>query len=214
MKIKTISLAIILSSLGTFAQSQEFYGLVEGKDYTKSKISNTIVNPNQSKSTFVEFFWYGCSHCYNIKDASSKIAKKHASKINYIKFPVAFPNWESGVKMFYTFEEMKNLDKMHDKAFDHIHRNRVNILGDKSKLDTFLTSNGVDVKNFHKIYNSFSIAGKLNKAKAITESHKIDGTPLFAVYSGGYTYQISPAQSGGYEKALANLDKILATKAN
>lgn len=212
MKIKAICLAMMLSALGTVAQAQEFPGLVEGKDYTKSKITNTVVDSNQAKPTFVEFFWYGCPHCYHIKDDSAKIAKKYGSKINYMRYPVGFPNWESGGKIFFALEEMKLADKLHDKTFDYIHKDRVNILVDKAKRDAFFAGNGVDIKKFNETYNSFSVNSKWTKAKAMVESHKIEGSPIFAVYSGGYTYQVSPAQAGGYEKSISNLDKILAAK--
>lgn len=212
MKIKSIYLAVMLSTLSVTSQAQEFTGLVEGKDYTKSKISNTVVPSNQSKPTFVEFFWYGCTHCYQIKDEAARIAKKYSGKVNYMKYPVGFPNWESGGKIYFALEEMNLIDKLHDKTFEQIHKNRVNILMDKSKRDSFFTSNGVDIKKFNETYDSFSVNNKWTKAKGIVQSHKIDGSPILAVYSGGYTYQISPAQAGGYSQAINNLDKILAEK--
>lgn len=212
MKIKKISLAVFLSALTSLSYAQEFPGLVEGKDYSKAKISPTVVDANQSKPTFVEFFWYGCPHCYHVKDQSAQLAKKHGAKINYVRYPVGFPNWDVGGKIFFAFEEMKILDKMHDKTFDQIHRHRVNIFADKKGFDALLTTNGVDVKKFNETYNSFSVNAKWGKAKTITESHKITGSPIFAVYSGGYTYQVSPAQAGGYDKALNNIDVILKNK--
>lgn len=213
MKIKKITLAAILLASVNMVYAQEFPGLVEGKDYTKSKITPTVVEANQAKPTFVEFFWYGCPHCYSVKDQSAQLAKKHGTKINYVRYPVGFPNWDVGGKMFFAFEDMKILEKMHDKTFDQIHRHRVNLFANKNAFDGFLKVNGVDIKKFNDTYNSFGVNAKWGRAKTITQSHKITGSPVFAVYSGGYTYQVSPAQAGGYDKALNNIDLILKTKA-
>jgi len=212
MEIKKISLAVLLSTITTFAFAQEFPGLVEGKDYTKGKIAPTVVDSNQAKPSFVEFFWYGCPHCYHVKDQSAQLAKKHGNKINYVRYPVGFPNWNAGGKIFFALEEMKVLDKMHDKVFDQIHKNRVNTFNDTKAREALLTTNGVDVKKFNELYNSFGVNAKWSKAQAITKSHNITGSPVFAVYSGGYTYQVAPSQVGGYDKALNNIDIILKAK--
>jgi thiol:disulfide interchange protein DsbA len=212
MKIKKISLAISLAVLTNLSYAQEFPGLTEGKDYTKSIATNPAADTSQNKPALVEFFWYGCPHCYHVKDESSKIAKKYAAKINFVRYPVGFPNWESGGRMFFTFQEMKILDKMHDKTFDRIHKERVNILDNKNFRDEFLKSNNIDVTKFDSIYNSFGTSIKWNQSQTVTRNHGITGSPVFAVYSGGFTYQVSPAQAGGYDKALNNVDVILKTK--
>jgi len=194
------------------SKTPEFKGLTEGTDYTKTQILETIKPSNGQKPVFVEFFWYGCSHCFKMKDMSATLAKKYGSKIEYIKYPVGFPNWESGAKIFFTLEELNLEDKLHDKTFDEVHLNRNNILMDKKRLDTFLTKNGVDITKFNSIYNSFSVNSKWIKSQKMVVSHSITGSPNFAVYSGGYTYQTTPSLSGGYPKTIDNLDIILSSK--
>jgi thiol:disulfide interchange protein DsbA len=212
MKIKAIFLSIMLSALGTTVHAGEFQGLTEGSDYLKYKTMQTAVEVTKDKPTFVELFWYGCPHCYHVKDETFKLSQKYKSKINYARYPVGFPNWESGGRMFFAYQEMKILDKMHDKTFDTIHKNRINILDSKNNRDAFLKTNGIDIKKFDSVYSSFGTSSKWAKAQQITLQNKIEGSPVFLIYSGDYTYQVSPAQAGGYDKALANLDKILAAK--
>jgi thiol:disulfide interchange protein DsbA len=209
-KTTLATLALTITTLTSFAQ--EFIGLVEGKDYIKSKISETVINTSQTKPGVVEFFWYGCGHCYKMKPLAAKLFSKYNGKIVAEQYPVAFPSWESGTRMFFAYQEMGILNKMHDKTFDEIHKNNKNILSDNKVRDIFLTQNGVDVAKFNSSYNSFNMTRNLLKAKNIVDRHKISGSPIYAVYSGGYTYQVSPVTAGGYERTIDVLDKILQQK--
>jgi thiol:disulfide interchange protein DsbA len=212
MKLKSLFASVLLAGISMLAQAQEFPSLVEGKDYLKSQIKETVVDANQKKPVLVEFFWYGCPHCFKMKPMAEKLSEKYNGKITSVRYPVGFPNWESGARIFFTLEEMKLLDKLHSKTFEEIQVSRVNILADQTKRDSFFAANGVDVKQFNSTYNSFSVSNKWNKAKNIVTSHKIEGSPVYAVYSGGYTYQVLPSLTGSYEKTIENLDKILAAK--
>lgn len=216
MKLKLI-ISIIGLSFSLSSYSSEFPGLVEGKDYLKTKIKLTVVNPNQDKPTLIEFFWYGCSHCYKMRPMSENLAKKFNNQINFVKYPVGFPNWESGAKIFFTLEEMKALNLLNDqiindKIFYQIHEQKSNILFSQEARDNFLFANHVDLAKFINMYNSISIKKKWETSKQIVSSHDINGSPNYAVYSGGYTYQVSPSLVGSYNKTITNLDIILSTK--
>lgn len=211
--MKRTFIAIALLAISFVTQAQEFPGITEGKEYKKEKITETVVDANQSKPVLVEFFWYGCSHCNAMRPLAEKFVKKQGDKIISVKYPVLFPNWESGARIFFTYQEMKVLDKMHDVTFNEIHANRnVKVLLDEKTRNQFVKGLGLEPEKFNSIYNSFSTNTKILKAKKMTESHKIEGSPMYAVYSNGYTYQTSPSMAGGYDKTIDVLDKIISAK--
>ena len=207
-KIIVSSLFVCFSGL-SFAG--EFPGLEEGKDYLKFKTVETVVPVTKGKPTVVEFFWYGCSHCFKIKPLSEKLFKKYENKINSIQYPVGFDGWESGARTFFTLQEMNILNQMHDKVFNEIHtKGNLSILKNKNKMNGFLKENGVDVVKFNNIYKSPSVNLKWNEAVFALTADKIDGSPDYVIYNNGYTYKVSPALVNSYEKTIENLDKILS----
>lgn len=214
MKFSKILATTFLLGISFLSQAQEF-GLKESQDYIKfpMKSTETVVPVNSNKPVVVEFFWYGCPHCFKIKPLAEATLKKYEGKITTIRYPVGVPRWESGAKIFFTYQEMNILDKMHDKTFEETQtKQNMDILFDKKKRNAFLSQNGVDVKKFNSIYDSESINSKWKKAVLAVETNKIEGSPAYVIYSGEYAYQVSPALVRSYEKTAENMDKILAAK--
>ncbi len=212
MNFKKTILISSLAFLSFSAYSQEFKGLTEGKDYLKAQATENIIDTKTNKPILVEFFWYGCGHCFAMKPLSSKLFDKYKSTVIGVKQPAGFDGWVTGTKIFYTLQNMNLLDSMHDKVFDEIHIKKKNILKKDDERDSFLKSNSVDVAKFNSFYNSFGMTAQLNKAKKITESLKVESTPAYVIYSGGYTYQVSPSLTGSYDNTIKVLDTILEAK--
>ncbi len=205
--MKKLFLALLMT-ISTIAYASEFPNLVEGKDYTKNKTTDVLVE-SKDKPIVVEFFWYGCGHCYAMLPLSKELFKKYENKIVPAHYPVGFDGWASGVKMFFTLEQMNILPSMHEKVFHAIHKDGKNLLKKDSDREDFLKSNNIDVKKFNETYNSFAIANKFNKAKSVTTNLKIESSPAYAVYYKGYTYQTSPALTQNYQKTISVLDTII-----
>lgn len=205
--MKKLLLAALMT-ISTFASASEFPNLVEGKDYTKSKTADVLVE-SKDKPVVVEMFWYGCGHCYAILPLSKELFKKHENKIVPAHYPVGFDGWASGVKLFFTLEQMNLLSTMHEKVFHAIHKEGKNLLKKDRDREEFLKANNVDPKKFNDIYNSFAISTKVTKAKNVTTNLKIESSPAYAVYYKGYTYQTSPALTNSYQKTISVLDTII-----
>ena len=58
--------------------------------------------------------------------------------------------------------------------------------------------------------NSFSMSGKINKAKKVVDAYKIESSPNFAVVLGDRTFLIDPSKLNSYERTAQNINKILA----
>lgn len=211
--MKKILGALLLSVCSMLSYAQEFTGISEGKDYKKFKIEQPIVELRSNKPIVVEFFWYGCPHCNVMRPIAEDFVNKQKDNIVAIKYPVSLANWETGARMFFTYQEMNILDKMHAITFNEIHKkNSTKILYNEEARNSFLKSNDVDVAKFNSIYSSFSMSGKIGKAKEVVKTHHIENTPVYVVYKNGFAYQTSPALTGGYDKTINVLEKIVASK--
>jgi thiol:disulfide interchange protein DsbA len=138
------------------------------------------------KIEVVEFFWYGCIHCYNLEPALEGWLKKLPPDAQFRRVPAVFnPRWEHDARIFYAFEALKLLDKLHRPFFDAIHQDRLRT-DDPKALAQWLQRQGVDAQKFSDVMKSFSVHSKTQRAKLMTAGYKIDGTPAIAV-DGRYT---------------------------
>lgn len=152
---------------------------VAGKDYT-------LVEPAQPTNTgdkieVLEFFFYGCSHCYKLHPVLSRWEKSKPKDVELIHVPTIFnPNWEPMARTFYALESMGQQKRLDDALFDEWNVNN-NYLTDQAKAADFVAKHGVDRKGFEDAYNAFSTGSKIMRNKQMQNVFKISGTPTLIV---------------------------------
>jgi thiol:disulfide interchange protein DsbA len=145
-----------------------------------------------SKIEVLEFFWYGCIHCYNLEPALEQWVKTLPKDVEFRRVPAVFnERWALDASIFYAMEAMGLLDKLHRPLFDAIHKDGLRT-ENKQAFSEWLAKQGVDAKKFIDTAQSFGVRSKTKRATQLTIAYKIDGTPAMAVH-GRYTI---PAQAG------------------
>src|SRR5512138_547623 len=96
----------------------------EGTNYRKVVPAQpTTVAPG--KVEVVEFFWYGCGHCFQLDPAIE--AWRAKGKPPYVEFVRVPAMWNDTLRMharlFYTAEALGKLDELHSTIFREIHVN-------------------------------------------------------------------------------------------
>jgi protein dithiol oxidoreductase (disulfide-forming) len=160
----------------------------------------------QGKIEVAEFFWYGCIHCYNLEPYIESWLKKLPPDVQFRRIPAIFnQRWALDAAIFYTFEAMGVLDKVHRPFFDAIHRDHLRT-DNPAALNEWLQNNGVDAKKFNDTLKSFGVQSRTKRATQLTVAYKIDGTPAMAV-QGKYT--ISAEQGGSQQGMLQTVDYLV-----
>ena len=130
----------------------------------------------------LEFFWYGCIHCYNLEPKLETWLKTLPKDVEFRRVPAVFNDrWAHDAAIFYAFEALGLLDKLHRPFFDAIHRDRLRT-DNWHNLSAWLEKQGVDVKKFESTIKSFGVQSKTKRAIRLTSGYKIDGTPAMAVH--------------------------------
>jgi thiol:disulfide interchange protein DsbA len=180
-------------------------GPVEGKHYTKLAQPVAVSVP-AGKIEVVEFFSYGCPHCYALEPTLETWAKRLPNDVVLKRVPVGFNAlYENYQMIYYALEAMGKLEPMHRKVFDAIHQQRQR-LDKEADIAAFMTANGVDGAKFIDLYKSFSVQSKAKQAQQLSQAYKIEGVPTMAV-QGRYT--TSGSQAGSNERALAVTDALV-----
>ena len=208
MKKMLLAIALALSATSVFAQSSS--NLVAGQDYDPVNVTaqQAIAQPKVGKPLVIEFFWYGCPHCYHMEPMVKKLLADRKDQIEFIRIHAGFPNWASGAKLSLTVKEMGLEDKLHDAIFNTIHAQHINIMDDAQKREQFLKSQGVDVAKFNEVYNSFGIATKMKQLQATSIAYKIQSTPSFVIDN---KYEVHPGLPNlkSYEDTMKVLNELI-----
>lgn len=192
----------LLAGFGAGAQGQ----LRPGTDYLELKVPQPV-EATPGKIEVVEFFWYGCPHCYSLEPFIENWAKKLPADAVFRRIPAVFNDrWARDAAIYYTFEALGVTDKVHRPFFDAIHR-------DGLKTDSFqalaqwLERNAIDPKKFEETFKSFGVQSKVKRAQQMSVAYRLEGTPTMGV-NGRYT--VSPEQGKTQEGILANVDYLIA----
>ena len=169
----------ILVILALLCATQVFAEPEAGKEYT-------VLNPAQpthsgNKIEVLEFFFYGCSHCFKLHPIISPWEKKMPKDVEFTYVPAIFnPSWEPMARTFYALELLGQRSQLHDDLFNAWNVSNMD-LTDEAKITDFVAQHGVDRKKFSDAYNSFSMQSKVTRAKQMGQTYGIRGTPTLIV---------------------------------
>ncbi|MDH5766521.1 MAG: thiol:disulfide interchange protein DsbA/DsbL [Gammaproteobacteria bacterium] len=182
-------------------------GYTEGVEYKRVTEQPTETG---GKIEVLEFFWYGCPHCYKFDPILSEWLKTKPDNVEFIRVPAVFrPEWKVHARTYYALQAMGLGEKYHDDIFHAMHRDKKNIYTFEAMID-FLVSKGVNKDEFEAAYNSFSIDGQVRKAIKKVKDYAIDGVPAIAING---KYLLSGKSAGSYENMLRIADYLIKQEA-
>jgi thiol:disulfide interchange protein DsbA len=171
-----------------------------------SELSSAQPQEAKGKVEVVEFFWYRCPHCYTLEPVLEQWAKKLPADVQFRRIPaVLSENWATDAAIFYTFEALGVLDKVHKPFFDAIHKERL-IITNEQAMTEWLTKHGIDRKKFDEAYRSFGVQAKVKRAAQLSSSYQLEGVPMLAV-QGRYT--VTADQGGSQAGMLSVTDQLI-----
>jgi len=208
MNRRDFSSHLAVAGLGaTFASGAFAQGAPEeGKHYVRLQTAAPVTLPSPDKKVeVIEFFWYGCPHCFSFEPVIGAWAKRLAPDIYFHALPFAFIGPVEHQKLFYALEELGVREAMQRKVFNaiHVENRRINSEAD---ITAFVAANGVDRAKFSDAFKSFAVNTKLNRGKQVSNAYKIDGVPAIGIQGRYYT---SATLAGSHERALAVADYLI-----
>ncbi len=193
-------LALISLSGIAVAQAQKYE---EGLDYRVLPVAQPV--EAKGKVEVIEFFWYGCPHCYDFDPDLMAWVKRQPKDVVFRRVPVAFrDDFLPHSQLFYTLQVMgkSNLDI---KVMDTIHHSNNHLLTE-SEIADWAVAQGLDRNTFLTTYHSFAVVSKVRAAKQLAEAYRIDGVPTVVIQG---KYVTSPSIAGTKAKALLVMDYLV-----
>jgi protein dithiol oxidoreductase (disulfide-forming) len=192
------STAAVAAFLPSMAQAQPSVG----KEYRV--IEPAQPTDNAAKIEVVEFFWYGCPHCYGLEPILKEWVKKLPNDVTFKKVHVQFQEVKHQ-QLFFTLQAMGKVEELTDKVFVGIHVEK-NRLDTPAKMADYLAPFGVNKADFLKTFDSFGVRTAQGRATKMSETFKVDGVPAFAVNGKYYT---APAMAGNNLNAIKVVEYLV-----
>jgi protein dithiol oxidoreductase (disulfide-forming) len=210
MKLKTTELTRVntrrqlLANASVLASSVAAVGVLPSLAYAQQVPTAgkeyRLINPvqatdNPGKVEVVEFFWYGCPHCYGLEPLLKDWVKKLPSDVAFKKVHVQFQEVKHQ-QLFFALQAMGKVEELTDK-------DRLDTPG---KMADYLAPLGVKKDEFLKVFDSFGVRTAQSRATKMSETFKVDGVPAFAVNGKYYT---APAMAGNNSNAIKVVDYLI-----
>ena len=192
---------------------------VAGRDYT-------LINPPQptdsgKKIEVIEFFWYGCPHCYHLEPSLNAWLKTQArgcgvpagaGDVRRARVGTADAHllcarcdgpWRASITRPYSLLSTRKRMRADKRA----------LVNDSRAIADWLGSKGVDKQKFLDTYNSFAVNGRTKRSEEMTRNYDVSGTPALAIDG---KYLVSPSSfvnadnSLNYDRFFNAVDQLIA----
>jgi protein dithiol oxidoreductase (disulfide-forming) len=156
-----------------------------------------------NKIEVVEFFSWGCPHCYEFYPMLARWTATLPKDVNLKRVPVGLghPEWEALAKAYYALQSTGDVDRLNSQIFEDIHKNHVWLYDEKSITD-WVGKHGVDVSRFTAAFRSFGVNTTVGQAEQKAMEYRIPGVPALAI-AGKYVV------SGDQAKMLTSSDQLI-----
>ena len=196
---RILCVAMLCLAAGARAQSvEDAYRMVEPPQPTMS---------GDGRIEVVEFFWYGCPHCYAFEPFLENWLKNKAADVDFRRVPAVLnKSWIPHARAYYTAEKLGILGKIHTPLFDALHRDRKRIYTE-SELKDFFSGFGVDGATFDANYGSNEVDTRIKQAFLLAQSYRVMGVPTIIVNG---KYEITGTLAGSFENMIKAMDMLIA----
>ena len=177
--------------------------ITEGKDFVRVATPQPIAEAG--KAEVIEFFWYGCPHCFAIEPAVEAWKKTLPSNVRFIRYHA---QWNAAMqtqqRMAMAVQALGKSDELDLKIFSAIQEQGKGLSTDEA-VSAFMVQNGVDKATWDTAYRSFDVNAAIVTADALFKTYQLDGVPKFIV-NGKYVV------SGDSAQTLKVINKLLEQK--
>ncbi len=202
--LKLFSIFLLIFSANQLILAQTPIKVEEGFDYRVLPLTQPI--DAKGKVEVIEFFWYGCPHCYEFEPELKGWIKRQNKDVVFKKVPIAFrEELMPHSQLFYALEALGKGDTLNDKVMFAMHRENKRLLNENEIAD-WVAAQGVDRNAFLAAYRSFAVLSKARAANQLGNAYRIDGVPTVAVQG---KYITSPSIAGSRAKAVNIMDFLV-----
>jgi thiol:disulfide interchange protein DsbA len=167
----------------------------------------------------LEFFWYGCPHCYALEPSIEAWAKSKPAYVTFTRVPVLWnPGDRALGKLYYSLQALGKIDDLHGAIFKEIHVTNDPLVGpDPSDTATnermalnFVRKFGISEQDFRSKYeHDMGVDTAIQHADQLIERYRVSSVPNFVV-NGKFIADVATA--GSPERLVSLINDLTAAE--
>lgn len=159
------------------------------------------------KVEVVEFFWYGCPHCYRFEPVLRRWIAQLPEDVAFRRVHVPFQE-RKHQQLYYTLLAMGQAEELGMAVFRALHEERRRLDSDKEIID-WAAAQGLDRQAFADHFKSFGVRTAMTRGTREMTDYGVDGVPMIGVAG---KYLTAPSLAGSNQAALDLVDKMIANE--
>lgn len=202
-----MTLALLMTAVGFAASAQMLYE--EGKHYQQ------LEQPQPTSSDGVEvleFFSYGCSHCYDFEEDLNPWKLELAADVDFQRVPTGLGRafFQQMSAAFYLAEALGVSEQVHPELFAELHEHHNHELASMPGLQSFFEKHGISAEAFQAAAESETVRTRFSEGEARAPRYGIAGVPTMIVngkYRVGRNEHVT-----SYAELLAVVDYLIESE--
>jgi len=167
-----------------------------------------LATRDPSRIEVLEFFWFGCPHCYRFEPTINAWAATRPDDVDFVReAPPLNPGWENHSRTFYAAEALGITDGLFDQVFHRIHEEGRG-LRSPDEIGEFVASLalGTDADTFVSTMRSFTVETALRRSVKLSQQARISGVPSLLING---RYVTSASLAGGNLQMVQVVDELI-----
>lgn len=194
--------ALLLLACSLAAQAQDNPAVRVNVDYR-------LIEPQAVSGPRIEvidFFWYGCPHCYTFQPALEEWIKRMPPDVVLRRIPAILrDSWAPHARIYYTLEALGEVERLHQAVYHGYHVQELHMSKPEVMLQ-WAQRHGIDGRLWSEAYNSAAVAQKVQRATELTSDYNVQGTPSLVVDG---RYLTSPAMARSEQRMIPILEELI-----
>lgn len=150
---------MVLVALPAAAQPERFLPGVHYRD-----LAQPVLEAGDSEA--LEFFWYGCAHCYAFEPVLEAWRERHAG-LRFVRSPAVWGKAEKEhARLYYSLTALGRLDDLHPALFSAVQQDDRRLLEEGASA-AFFARHGISEDRLDSTMGSFAVATALRRDEAL-----------------------------------------------
>lgn len=199
--MKYLLLLLVLFSASCWAERFR-----EGEDYLRLE-QRIDTGLEQGEVQVLEFFWYGCVHCYYLDRRLNQWLPEQSERVQFRRIPAVMQQkWLPHAKLFYASQRMGIQDKVHTPLFEALHDKQLPLHATGSLADFVAVKADVDPVVVESEMENMQTRAAILESMQLQKHYELSGVPTIVVNG---RYMLNGRMAKGFSRMVNIMDFLV-----
>ncbi len=152
----------------------------EGVNYAPVVPAQPVTTP-PGQVEVIEFFWYGCPHCFQLETYLEDWLKHKPANVAFRRVPAIIrPDWEPAARAYYVAQELNLGDQADEAIFNEIHLANDPLLTEADFERFFVKQFKLTPKQFEAAWSSPATDASIVQARVLAGRYSVNNMGVIA----------------------------------